>query len=62
MMNLMTGTTHKYYSGDQVENNEMGGACSTIGREEVYIGIWCGKSKEREHLENPGLDGRTILY
>ena len=27
----------KYYSGDQIEKNEMGGACSTYGREESCI-------------------------
>jgi len=27
----------KYYSGDQIEKNEMGGACSTYGGEERRI-------------------------
>jgi hypothetical protein len=27
-------TITKYYSGDQIEKNEMGGACSECGREE----------------------------
>ena len=27
----------KYYSGDQIKNNEMGGACGTYGREERCI-------------------------
>jgi hypothetical protein len=25
----------KYYSGDQISTNEMGGACSTYGGEEI---------------------------
>jgi len=31
------------------------------GRGEVYIGFWCGKLKEIVYLEDPGIDGRTIL-
>jgi len=31
------------------------------GRGEVYTGFWCGNLKEREHLENLGVDWRIIL-
>jgi hypothetical protein len=31
------------------------------GRGEAYIGIWWGNLRERDHLEDPGLDGRIIL-
>jgi len=52
----------KYYSGNQIEKNEMGGACSTYGgRGEVHTVLWCGNLKERDHFENPGVDGRIIL-
>jgi hypothetical protein len=27
----------------------------------VYTGFWWGKLRERDHLEDPGLDGRKIL-
>jgi len=27
----------------------------------VYTGFWCGNSKERDHLEDQGLDVRIIL-
>jgi len=32
-----------------------------MGRGEVYTGIWWGNLKERDHLEDPGVDGRIIL-
>jgi hypothetical protein len=28
---------------------------------EVYAGFWWGNLKERDHLEEPGPDGRIIL-
>ena len=52
----------KYCSGDKIENNEMGGACSAYGgRVEVYTGCRLGNLKERDHLEDPSIDGRIIL-
>ena len=36
-------------------------ACSTYGGGEVYTGFWCGNLRERDHLEDPGVDGRIIL-
>jgi len=53
----------KYYSGDQIEKNETGGACSTYGkgRGEVYTGFWRGDLRDRDNLEDPGVDGMIIL-
>jgi len=31
------------------------------GRGEVYTGIWWRNRSERDHLEDPGIDGRIIL-
>jgi hypothetical protein len=41
----------------------MDGACSTYGerRGEVYAGVRWGNMKERDHLGDPGIDGRIIL-
>jgi hypothetical protein len=43
---------------DQIKKNEVGGACDMYqeGR-----GFWWGNLRERDHLEDPGLDGRIIL-
>jgi len=38
----------------------MGGACSTMGRGEMYSGFWWGNPRERDHLEVPGINGRII--
>jgi hypothetical protein len=40
----------------------MDGACSKYGGEESRIQGFCwGNLREREHLEDPGVDGRIIL-
>ena len=31
------------------------------GRGEAYTGFWCGNLRERDHLEDAGIDGRIIL-
>jgi len=28
---------------------------------EVYAGFWWGNLRERDHMENPGVDGKIIL-
>jgi hypothetical protein len=30
-------------------------------RREVHKGFWCGDLRERDHLEDRGVDGRIIL-
>jgi hypothetical protein len=37
------------------------GHVARIERKEVYTGFWWGIWMERDHLEDPGLDGRIIL-
>ena len=49
----------KYYSVDQIEKKEGGGACSTHG--ERCIKGFMGKPEGKNHLEDPGIDGRIIL-
>jgi hypothetical protein len=53
----------QYCSGDNIEKNEMGGACSGYGGEERRIQVlflW-GNLRERDHLGGSGVDGRIIL-
>ena len=38
----------------------MSGACGTCGGE-VYTGFWWENLRERDHLEDPGVDGIIIL-
>jgi len=37
------------------------GHVACLGREETYTGFWCGNLRERNHLEDPAIDGRVIL-
>ena len=39
----------------------MGGASSTYGERRGYTGFWCGDLRERDNLEDAGVDGRIIL-
>jgi hypothetical protein len=32
-----------------------------MGRGEMYTGVWCGNLRERDHLEDLGVEGRIIL-
>ena len=44
------------------EPNEMGGACSAFGGEErCILGFGWGNLREKDHLEDPGVDGWIIL-
>jgi hypothetical protein len=46
---------------DKIEKNEMGGHATRMGERRGAYRILVGKSEGRNHLENPGIDGRIIL-
>jgi len=54
---ICTSVLAQYCFGDQIEKNEMGGAC----RRKAYTGFWWGILRERDQFGDPGLDGRIIL-
>jgi hypothetical protein len=37
------------------------GHVALCGRGEVHTGFWWGNLRERDHSEDPGIDGRIIL-
>jgi hypothetical protein len=37
------------------------GHVARMGRVEMFIGFWWGNLGERDHLEDPGIDGSIIL-
>jgi hypothetical protein len=39
----------------------MGGACGTYGSRRGLYRVLVGKLRERDHLEDPDIDGRIIL-
>jgi hypothetical protein len=39
----------------------MGRACSRYGAGEVHAGFWWRELRERDHMEDVGVDGRIIL-
>jgi len=42
-------------------NMEVRGMLHVWGTGEAYTEFWWGNLRERDHLEYPGVDGRTIL-
>ena len=39
----------------------LAGYVTRVGTGEVYTEFWWGNPRERDHLEDPGADGRTIV-
>jgi hypothetical protein len=48
------------HGGDQVKKSEMHRACG-IYEGEVHVGFWGGNLKERDHFEDPGINGWVLF-
>jgi hypothetical protein len=53
---LLTG----YYSGDQIKNNEMGGACSSCLGEERRMQVLSEEIYKKEATWKTGMGGRLV--
>jgi hypothetical protein len=51
----------KYYCGDKIKKNDVCGHVVCMREREVHTGFWWGGLRERDTLEDPGIDGRIIL-
>ena len=50
----------KHYLGDKIKNRSAG-YVHIWGRDEEYTGVYGRNLRERDHLEDPLIDGRIIL-
>ena len=51
----------KYYSGDKIEKIERVGHVACMDERRGTYKVMVGNMRERDHLEEPGVDGRIIL-
>jgi hypothetical protein len=51
----------QYCSGDKIEKNKMGEVCSKYGQRRGVCRFLTENLRERDHLEDPGVDARIIL-
>jgi hypothetical protein len=60
MRSLIICNPQPYCAGNKIEKNEMGGACSSDWEGKDMYRLLVGNLKEKDHLGDPGLDGRII--
>jgi hypothetical protein len=51
----------KYYLGDNINENKTDWVCGKFGERRGAYGGLVGNLKKRDHLEDLGMDGKTIL-
>jgi hypothetical protein len=51
----------KYYSSEEIKQDEMDKTCSTYGEQGIRRGYWWGNVKSSDYFEGLGLDGKIIL-
>jgi len=55
---LKEGSAFIFRAEEEAEKKRWAG--HVWGKVEVYTGFWWGNLKNRDHLEDPGVDGRII--
>jgi hypothetical protein len=61
MRNLIISTPHNFFSGEQIEKNVMGGACSTYGEKRSAYRVLVGKPEGNSQIGRPWLRWSIIL-
>jgi len=51
----------KYYSGDQIEKNEMSGHVARMGEGRGAYRFFVGKPEGKSHLKDPAVGGSIVL-
>jgi hypothetical protein len=62
MRNLIISSPHEIFSGDQIENNVMGGACSTYGEKRGAYRVLVGKTEGKRQIGRPWHRWSIIPY
>jgi hypothetical protein len=47
----------RYYLGNQLKEDEKGGACDVWGRRDMQVAFWLGNLKERDCMEDLCVEG-----
>jgi len=57
MRNFILACFTKYYSGNQIKEDEMDRECSTHSRDEKCVQYLLENLEGRDHFEDPDIDG-----
>jgi len=52
--------SHQKFSGNQIKEDKLDGACSTYGGREIYARLCWGNLRGKDRLEEPRVDGRLV--
>jgi hypothetical protein len=61
MKNLMTYSSRNIFTVSKSQNIRKEGHEAHMGRGKIYSSFGWGNLRERDQLENPGVDGKVIL-